>query len=136
MAVAKARSFRIAESETNEVMIGAKAGDAKDVELMEAIPQKKQLTVTFSNISGWVPLMNKADPPLQKVKNMFTSKQEVHEAAKVQRKQARTLELCLFLALSFRQSVQCDRSGIADNVQAGWCMLSWGSACAYGAIRL
>lgn len=87
MSVAKARSFRIAESETNEVMIGAKAGDAKDVELMEAIPQEKQLTVTFSSISGWVPLLNKADPPLQKVKNIFTSKQEVHEAAKIQRKQ-------------------------------------------------
>ncbi|KAA6416809.1 hypothetical protein WJX79_011032 [Trebouxia sp. C0005] len=87
MSVAKARSFRIAESETNEVMIGAKAGDAKDVELMEAIPQEKQLTVTFSSISGWVPLMSKADPPLQKVKNLFTSKQEVHEAAKIQRKQ-------------------------------------------------
>ena len=90
MSVAKARSFRIAESETNEVMIGAKAGDAKDVELMEAIPQEKQLTVTFSSISGWVPLLNKADPPLQKVKNIFTSKQEVHEAAKIQRKQVST----------------------------------------------
>lgn len=91
MSVAKARSFRIAEAETNEVVIGAKAGDGKDVELMEAIPQEKQLTVAFSSISGWVPLMNKADPPLQKVRNMFTSKQEVHEAAKVQRKQVKTL---------------------------------------------
>lgn len=87
MAVAKAPSFRVAESETNEVMIGAKVGDGKDVELMEAIPQEKQLTVTFSHISGWVPIMHKADPPLQRIKNMFTSKQEVHEATKVQRKQ-------------------------------------------------
>ncbi len=122
MAVAKAPSFRIAESETNEVMIGAKAGDAKDVELMEAIPQMKQLTVTFSNISGWVPLMNKADPPLQKVKNMFTSKQEVHEAAKVQRKQARTLDFVCFLpCLSVNR---CNATGLESQIMyklAGAC---------------
>ena len=87
MAVAKARSFRVAESETNEVMIGARVDSSKEVELMEAIPPEKQLTVTFSGISGWVPLMHKTDPPLQKLKNAFTSKQEVHEATKVQRKQ-------------------------------------------------
>ena len=87
MAVQKAPSFRVPDSEANEVIIGAEAEESKGVELMEAIPKDKQLTVTFNSISGWVPIMHKADPPLQKVKNMFTSKHEVHEAAKVQRKQ-------------------------------------------------
>ena len=87
MAVQKAPSFRTPDTEAHEVIIGAKAAEAKDVELMEAILKEKQLTVTFNSISGWVPLMHKADPPLQRLKNIFTSKQEVHEAAKVQRKQ-------------------------------------------------
>ncbi len=100
MAVEKTRSFRVAENDTNVVIIGAKAGEGKDVELMEAIPQEKQLTVTFSSISGWVPLMHKADPPMQKIKNIFTSKQEVHEAGKVQRKQVRTCQSCFSQSLS------------------------------------
>lgn len=75
----------------NEVVIGATGDELKDAELMEAIPKEKQLTVTFDSISGWVPIMHKADPPLQKLKNIFTSKQEVHEAAKVQRKQVKAV---------------------------------------------
>lgn len=73
----------------NDVVIGA--DESKDAELMEAIPKEKQLTVTFNSISGWVPIMHKADPPLQKLRNVFTSKQEVHEAAKVQRKQVKAV---------------------------------------------
>ncbi|KAL3156013.1 hypothetical protein ABBQ32_013001 [Trebouxia sp. C0010 RCD-2024] len=72
----------------NLVSIGAAVVAAKDTELMEAIPQNKQLTVTFNSISGWVPLMHAADSPLQQLKKLFTSKQEVHGAAvKVQHKQ-------------------------------------------------
>lgn len=78
-----------AEDAGNEVVIGANAEASKDAELMEAIPKDKQLTVTFNSISGWVPLMHKADSSVQQLKNLFTSKQEVHEAAKVQRKQVR-----------------------------------------------
>ena len=87
MNVRKSRSFRGAESKTNEVMIGTQTGETKDVELMEAIPPDKQLTVAFTSISGWVPLLQKSDPPLQKVKNLFTPKHEAHEAAKTQGKQ-------------------------------------------------
>lgn len=83
----------------NLVSIGAAVVAAKDTELMEAIPQNKQLTVTFNSISGWVPLMHAADSPLQQLKKLFTSKQEVHGAAvKVQHKQVRLSLLCSPLA--------------------------------------
>ena len=137
MAAGKARSFRVSESETNQVMIGAQSGSGKEVELMEAIPREKQLTVTFSNISGWVPIMHKAEPPMQRMKNMFTSKQEVHEATKTQKKQVRFVNMyvskhgdvayviCMHLANRFLICV--------DYVQSGWCMPSWRGACTHGA---
>lgn len=90
----------------NEVIIGAKADESKDVELMEAIPKEKQLTVTFNGISGWVPIMHKADPPLQKLKNIFTPKHEVDEAAKVQRKQVKTRPTCFFGGRGNKRHVQ------------------------------
>lgn len=96
MAVQKAPSFKVTDTEAHEVIIGAKALESKDVELMEAIPKDKQLTVTFNGISGWVPLMHMADSPLQQLRNVFTPKQEVHEAAKVQRKQVGIRQQALF----------------------------------------
>ena len=86
--MAKQASFRIPDSEVYTVMIGAQAEKDQKIELMEAIPQEKQLTVTFTQISGWVALLHGQPSTLQKLKNMTKDKQDVPEAAKPQRKQA------------------------------------------------
>ena len=85
----KKSSFRIPESEAHTVMIGAQTGPDKDVELMEAIGKDKMLTVTFSQVSGWVPLLHGQTSTLQQLKNLTKPKQEVQDAAKPQQKQVR-----------------------------------------------
>lgn len=80
-------SFRIPDAEAHTVMIGAKTGSDKNVELMEAIGKEKMLTVTFSQVSGWVPLLHGQTSMLQRVKNLTKKKQDVQEAAKPQQKQ-------------------------------------------------
>lgn len=83
----KKHSFRIPESEAHTVMIGAKNGSDKEVELMEPIGKDKMLTVTFSQVSGWVPLLHGQTSMLQKARNMTKKKKDVQEAAKPQQKQ-------------------------------------------------
>lgn len=83
----KKTSFRIPDAEAHTVMIGAKTGSDKNVELMEAIGKEKMLTVTFSQVSGWVPLLHGQTSMLQKMKNLTKKKQDVQEAAKPQQKQ-------------------------------------------------
>lgn len=83
----KNTSFRIPDGEAHTVMIGAQAGPDKEADLMEPITKEKQLTVTFSQVSGWVTLMHGQTSTLQKLKNLTKPKQEVQDAKKVQQKQ-------------------------------------------------
>ena len=76
------------DSEVHTVMIGAQAEKDQKIELMEAIPQEKQLTVTFTQISGWVALLHGQPSTLQKLQNITKAQKDVPEAAKPQRKQA------------------------------------------------